>query len=181
MTFSQKQKCADNLHQAARNLGYDPILEVSSKSRTPLGVSLSAFNLKLTEQGRRLSVECAFQGSKVFERGGPYTDLYAATSVEAKRDQRLRASGKLTAFSFFGEVHPLQPVTAFYDWLYHRALEERAANEPGFFAQVSAYAAFSDIEFNPEKSLNCQARALALWVARRRLGRGDPPAGAASF
>ena len=31
--------------------------------------------------------------------------------------------------------------------------------------------AFTDIEFNPNKSLNCQARAAALFVAMKKLGR----------
>ncbi len=32
-----------------------------------LGISLSAFNLTLTNNTKTFSVECAFQGSKVFE------------------------------------------------------------------------------------------------------------------
>ena len=33
-----------------------------------------------------------------------------------------------------------------------------------------AYDAFTDIEFNPDKSLNCQARAAAMFVALNREG-----------
>ena len=33
-----------------------------------------------------------------------------------------------------------------------------------------AYEAFTDIEFNPDKSINCQARAAALYVSLRREG-----------
>ena len=68
---SQRQKSIDSLHQAANSLGYAPILEISGKSKSPLGVSLSAFNLKLrAPHGQVMSVECAYQGSKVFEKGG---------------------------------------------------------------------------------------------------------------
>src|SRR5690349_716503 len=101
MSSVQKQRSIDSLHSAARRIpGINRVLEVSSKSREDLGVALSAFNLKFTTLKYNLvmSVECAFQGSKVFERGGPYTDLYDKTSREAKKDERLRSSGNLTGF-----------------------------------------------------------------------------------
>src|SRR4051794_8349895 len=69
MHFSQKQRSIDSLHASAREVkGIDRVLEVSSKSREKLGIDLSAFNLrfKTTEPYMELSVECAFQGSKVF-------------------------------------------------------------------------------------------------------------------
>ena len=90
MAVSQKQKSIDSLHAAARALpGIGNILEVSSKSRQELGVALSAFNLSFTtvKHQRTYSVECAFQGSKVFERGGPYVDILDMTSREAKKDE----------------------------------------------------------------------------------------------
>ncbi|TOQ17962.1 DarT1-associated NADAR antitoxin family protein, partial [Vibrio parahaemolyticus] len=82
------QKSIQSLHQEAKVYGYNDLLEISSKSEVELGVSLSAFNLKITtkKHQRSFSVESAFQGSKVFERGGPYTDLFLADSLSAKRD-----------------------------------------------------------------------------------------------
>ena len=62
-------------------------------------------------------MECAYQGSKVFERGGPYTDLYSVDVRTAKRDPRLKESGRLTGFLFEGFKFPLEPKTVFYDWL----------------------------------------------------------------
>ena len=62
---------------------------------------------------------------------------------------------------------PLIPRTAFYDWLYINALMENA----DLAEQVMEYDAFTDIEFNPNKSINCQARAAALFVAMKKLGR----------
>lgn len=94
--------------------GISPILEISSKSHDSLGISLSAFNLTLEFEGNQpMSVECAYQGSKVFEKGGPYTDLYYASSREAKTDERLKNSGNIIAFSFFGQEFSSQPTTAF--------------------------------------------------------------------
>lgn len=159
---SQAQKSIASLHAEAAERGLSPILEISSKSTEPLGNELSAFHLMLNCAGnRRMSVECAFQGSKVFEDGGPYTDLYTVTSREARTDARLRSSGNLIAFRLLGEDFPATPVTAFYDWLYLSALRQN----PALSAALFNYRAFSDIAFNPERSVNCQARSAALAVS----------------
>lgn len=164
MAASQKQKSVDSLHEAALRLpGIAKMLEVSSKSREDLGVSLSAFNLSFTtvKHNRTFSVECAYQGSKVFERGGPFVDIFGMTSREAKKDDRLRSSGRLTSFRFFGTDWGLEPQTAFYDWLYINALKK----QPSVTEQILEYSAFSDIEFNPERSINCQAYSVALYIS----------------
>lgn len=162
---SQAQKSIQSLHAAAANQGIAPVLEISSKSPEPLGVSLSAFNLRFeVVLGISMSVESAFQGSKVFENGGPFTDLYERSSRDAKTDTRLRASGNLIAFNLMGELFPLEPTTAFYDWLYIRAL---FANQE-LARQLLNYEGFTDIAFNPERSLNCQARSAGLFVALKR-------------
>jgi hypothetical protein len=162
---SQMQKSIRSLHAAAEKLGIYPMLDISSKSTEELGVKLSAFNLMLTvKDGRILSVECAFQGSKVFERGGPYTDLYNCSSREAKTDERLRNSGAVVAFNFMGKSWPLQPETAFYDWLYLNGLDQH----PDLSDQLLQYKGFSDIAFNPDRSWNCQARSAALYVSLRQ-------------
>ena len=164
----QVRKSIASLHAAARVQGIAPCLEISSKSPDALGVSLSAFNLKLARPGKRpMSVECAFQGSKVFEGGGPFTDLYDRPSRDAKTDDRLHNSGALVGFRFLGEEFPLVPVTAFYDWLYLSALNEN----PDPAEALRRYAGFTDIVFNPVKSLNCQARSAALYVAACQSGR----------
>lgn len=170
LSLSQARKSIASLHRAASQEGFSPLLEISSKSDQPLGVSLSAFNLMLeTREGRRMSVECAFQGSKVFQNGGPYTDLYGVSSKEAKTDERIRSSGELIAFEFVGEAFPTTPATAFYDWLYLQAL----AQNPDPAKALMTYGGFTDIAFNPKKSLNCQARSAALFVALRQSDRLD--------
>jgi hypothetical protein len=70
----------------------------------------------------KLLLEGAFQGSKVFERGGPFTDLYGADVREAKRDPRLKESGRLTGFKFENMCFPREPKTDFYEWRYINAL-----------------------------------------------------------
>lgn len=172
MAASQKQKSVDSLHAAACVLpGINRVLEVSSKSRDELGIALSAFNLSFTtaKYNRTFSVECAFQGSKVFEFGGPFVDIFGLTSREAKKDERLRSSGRLVGFQFFGTNWGLEPQTAFYDWLYINALKKK----PSIAEQLTGYSAFTDIEFNPERSINCQAYSVALYMSLCQRGLLD--------
>lgn len=160
---SQVRKSIRSLHKAAELQDVFPILEISGKSESPLGRSLSAFNLTVeTPGGQTVSVECAFQGSKVFEGVGPYHDLYSASSREAKTDRRLRNSGEVVAFNYFGEEFPTEPQTAFYDWLYMTALTQRKSLR---LEELLSYKGFSDIAFNPKRSISCQASAAALFVA----------------
>jgi hypothetical protein len=164
MAMSQSRKSIASLHQAAqKQIGVSEVLEISSKSPIELGVCLSAFNLMIrtVKQEREFSLECAYQASKVFERGGPFVDLLNVKSIEAKRDPRLNQHGRLIKFRFFGVDWPLVPRTAFYDWLYINALHKH----PELAEQVLTYRAFSDIAFNPERSINCQAYAAALYVS----------------
>ncbi len=163
MSKSQKQKSIRSLHDAAKQTRkVEKVLEISSKSETEIGVRLSAFNLMLkAPNGAQASVEVLFQGSKVFSRGGPYTDMYLKTSREAKQDERLKNSGHLLSFRYGDFDWPLNPQTAFYDWLYLSALKQN----PSLAQQLLEYDGFSDIEFNPDKSINCQAASAALYKA----------------
>lgn len=174
MSVKQAQKSIDSLHHAAdKQLKIDKVLEISSKSKDPLGVKLSAFNLliRTKKYGQEFSVECAYQSAKVFEHGGPYKDIRGMTSREAKSDPRLKDSGRLVAFELFGVRWPLQPTTAFYDWLYINALHLHQE----LAEYVLQHRAFTDIAFNPERSLNCQAYSAALYVSlhERRLLTAD--------
>jgi hypothetical protein len=165
MASSQKKKNVTELHAAAALKGFPNVLEVSTKSEEKLGQRLSAFNLPVTlRSGRKIPLECAFQGGKVFEHGGPFLDLYDADTRDAKRDPRLSESGKLVNFAFEEKLFPLIPKTAFYDWLYISALHPHK----DFLKRLERYDGFTDIEFNPERSINCQARSCATFVALMR-------------
>lgn len=157
----QKKRNIRALHEAASRLGYAPLLEVSTKSDDKVGQHLSAFHLKVQSPVGEVPLECAFQGSKVFERGGPYTDLFEVDPRVAKRDPRLRDSGRLTAFEFNGRSFPLEPKTAFYDWLYIGAIFPHRE----WLSRLGKFVGFTDIEFNPERSINCQARSVALFFS----------------
>ncbi|MGE7673472.1 DarT1-associated NADAR antitoxin family protein [Lysinibacillus sp. NPDC094403] len=160
----------DQIHDSIRSLheNYKPlennanILEVSTKSPIPLGSKLSAFNLTiLLKNNLGITVESAFQGSKVFQLGGPYQDIYFKSSKEAKQDQRIRNSGEILGFKYFKREFEKYPKTFFYDWLYINTLYLYKE----VHKSIENYTAFTDIEFNHKKSINCQAKSLALFVS----------------
>lgn len=159
---SQKRKNIRGLHAAAAEKGICPILEISTKSEKKLGRELSAFNLKVVvNKTHEMTVESAYQGSKVFEKGGPFRELYDKTAKEAKKDSRIRESGNLVNFNLEGDIWGLEPKTAFYDWIYVNALYQ----QKGIKSKIVRYDGFTDIEFNPKRSVNCQARGAALFVS----------------
>ncbi len=167
-SLQHKQRSIASLHASyVAKFPSSRVLEVSSKSERDLGVHLSAFNLMIEHPGRgSYSVECAFQASKVFEHGGPFVDLFDASSRAAKTDRRLRKSGELVAFRYCEHEFPLEPKTYFYDWLYASAL----CHDDKLVEQVMMFDAFTDIEHNPERSINCQARTVAKVVGLARAG-----------
>jgi hypothetical protein len=154
---SQKQKSIASLHNAIikADKSAKP-LEISTKSKETIGIKLSAFNLKLNNY----TLENVFQSAKVFERGGPYLDLLDVLPKEAKRDERLRNSGSLRAFRYQNEDFPLIPKTVFYDFIYITAIKKSFLTDE--INAISNYNYFTDIEFNPAKSLNTQARTVAM-------------------
>ena len=167
-SIQQKQRSIASLHASyVAKFPSSRVLEVSSKSERDIGVRLSAFNLMIEHPGRgSYSVECAFQASKVFLHGGPFVDLLDASSRAAKTDRRLRESGELVAFRYCEHEFPLEPKTYFYDWLYASAL----CRDDKLVEQVMMFDAFTDIEHNPERSINCQARSVAKVVGLARAG-----------
>lgn len=154
---SQKQKSIESLHNAIRkaDVAGKP-LEISTKGKEAIGIKLSAFNLRLNDY----ALENIFQSAKVFENGGPYPDLLDVLPKEAKRDERLHNSGSLRAFRYQNEDFPLIPKTVFYDFIYIAAVKQSLTTEE--IHAISEYNYFTDIEFNPAKSINTQARTAAM-------------------
>ena len=160
----QKQKNIASLHDEARRHGIDRILEISSKSDKKIGQRLSAFGLKLKIGTSKFPLESVYQGCKVFEQGGPFTHLFELTPRTSKRYIKSQDFGNLKGFQLEGRTFPLSPKNAFYDWLYIRSLEEHA----NWIRTNVKYDAFTDIEFNPSKQVNCQARAFAEYLSLLR-------------
>ena len=161
--ISQQRKNVKALHEAivASGVASTP-LEVSRKSDVQIGVSLSAFNLGAWSGDVFCTVESVYQASKVFACGiGPFPDWYGKDPSEVR--QRIKDLGmvKIVAYKVGNTVWGLNPTRGFYDWLYCRALHKN----PALVAQLRPYDCFTDIAFNPVKSLNCQAYAVALYLS----------------
>ncbi len=152
LSAAQKKRSMANMHRVINGKA----LEVSTKSDKEIGVKLSAFNLRLNG----VPLENIFQSSKCFAAGGPYKDLLTVSPKEAKRDERLKNSGLLKSFEFENESWDLEPKTAFYDYIYVRAVKESVPLEE--LKQILEYDYFTDIEFNHAKSLNTQARSIGI-------------------
>lgn len=161
---SQKQKSIYELHKSylEKEGEEKKVLEISSSSPDELGIKLSAFNLMIKDKNNEdmFSVESLFQSCKKFENGGPYKDIRNKNSRDAKKDERNKNSGDLICFVHKGREWPLEPKTIFYDWIYMNALNQNVELKK----EMVKYDAFTDIEFNPKKSINCQARSAALYV-----------------
>lgn len=163
---NHKKKSFESLHHAAKKLGIKNILEVSTKSNSSLGKSLSAFNLMYIDEINKTPVECVYQSSKCFKNAGPFDDIKFLSPKEAKQDHRLKTSGELIGFKFKNENWELYPKTLFYDWIYMKALSK----ETDLHNEIVKYDAFTDIEFNPNKQINCQARSVALFIQFQKRG-----------
>lgn len=167
MAKSQARKSINNLHQAAQvQLELHNPLEISTKSNSDLGVSLSAFNLKLDVDTQFVSIESAYQSSKVFKNGGPYRDILNLNSYDAKKDERLKNSGGLIGFEFEGSEWNVTNSPNFYDYLYIRALTDFEDKK-----LIQEFDCFTDIAFSQTSlkyknnlSFNCQARSVAIYL-----------------
>lgn len=159
----QKKKTLNDLHRVIKKkYGFKNVLELSTKSGNKLSFLLSPYSLQITnDDGQKYSVENAFQASKVFEQGGPYLDLLTEKPRQARKDERLISSGELTGYDYFGMEWGVEPLTTFYDWLYINALKQH----PELHEEVVQYQAFTDISFNPKRSVHCAAYSLAMFVA----------------
>lgn len=165
-SLSQKQKCIESMHKMIKEKETGSILEISSKSPNYIGRLLSAFNLKVKIKNGEYFLENIFQSSKVFEFGGPYKDLLIKTPIEAKKDERIRNSGKLIHFDLDSIIYPIEPKTLFYDWIYCNAIHQNSALKE----EIIKYEIFTDIEFNHNRSINCQARSAAIYVGLFKTG-----------
>jgi hypothetical protein len=72
----------------------------------------------------------------------------------------------------------LSPATVFYDWLYIKAL---FGYREWLAKRLQEFQGYTDIEYNPERSLNCQARSCATFIALHRRGALDQAAGSFEF
>ena len=115
MAFSQKQKNVLSFHKSIQErFPKSHIIEISTKSHDPLGVKLSAFNLKLDGY----PLECVFQSSKVFEGNIQFANLLFEEPKTAKQYIRENVTLSLIGFKYKNEFFETLPRTMFYDYIY---------------------------------------------------------------
>ncbi len=171
-SIQQKQKNVENLHYIISSnfcVPKDRILEVSTKSKLEIGVVLSSFNLKAKLGDNFYPVECVYQSSKVFKNIlGEYQimDALLMSPYQAKARLSMEKHENLCKFRCENKEFPLEPKNMFYDWVYINALKEI----PNLMDELKEFDYFTDIEFNPQKSISCQARTLVLyiWLVRNK-------------
>lgn len=66
----------------------------------------------------------------------------------------------MRAFRYQDEDFPLTPKTVFYDYIYIAAVKNTLTADE--IREILSYNFFTDIEFNPAKSINTQARTASL-------------------
>lgn len=170
LNINQKRKNVIALHSAYKDEAPTKnVLEISSKSLQEDGLPLSAFKLQkfVLSLGKTLPVESIYQGGKIYKNGGPCLDMYDMTAKEAKKDERLHSLGPVTGFYYEGHLYPIEHYDAFYNWIYINALIEN----PDLSATLLNYDAFTDIEYNPQTGMSCQARSAAIYASLMKLGR----------
>lgn len=159
MARSQKQKNVESLHKKIREVGYSNILEISTYSPEPIGVKLSAFNLLFKKTQSPGTVENLYQKSKIFGDGND-SDMIGRQNPKGLQP---------ISFEFDGYKWPLEPLSAFYDWLYVNALHQ----DSNLSKSVLKFQGFTDIAYNPKKALSTQARSAALYITLVRLNKID--------
>lgn len=92
----QREKNIAALHEVAAARGLSLLLEISGKSALKTGRHMSGFHVTVpTKHYGRIKL-VAFQGSKVFEHGGRYADLYRKSDTEIGQAKRDPAFGRLS-------------------------------------------------------------------------------------
>ena len=156
-SVQQKQRSIQSLHDEFKKRHKMDILEVSTKSTDPLGKKMSAFNLYFDEG---ITLESYYQASKIFSKGGPFRELAYLPSREAKKDERLKNSGEIKGFRDILSDKEWTLNEPYYDFIYLVACAYTLTKED--FDRLNEFDAFTDIEFNPKKAKNTQARAAAV-------------------
>ena len=150
-----------------------PALEVSLASSQPEGIHAAAMKLPLHLAGLGLDVPVGivYEASKVFENGGPYTDLLQCSRQKVSKDARLQQSGKCIGYRLEDMDFPAEPHRyAFFNWLYACALRQN----PETAENILKFGAFSDLELgSTKKDRNSPARAAAVYAGLAAAGKLD--------
>lgn len=104
---------------------------------------------------KEFSITNILQACKVFEKGGPYIDLFGTSPKQAKEDERTKTSGEIIHYMLEKKQYPSRPDDLFLIWLYFLALKEH----PLLSAKICQYDGF-ECTWNEDI-----AKALCLYVS----------------
>ncbi|TPR13083.1 DarT1-associated NADAR antitoxin family protein [Apilactobacillus timberlakei] len=182
-SYIQKNKSINSLSSAFRNKKNIDSLEVSSSSSSETGINASAFNLVLDTKQGFYTVEQLFQAGKDFYRNGEQSYILNNNSIDDIYNKRLKNklsknakysvkilnnNDYIIGFKLFNKKFPNYPRDFYYNWIYCCALNQNVNNQIELSKQIVKYDAFTDINFNPQKSINCQAKACAIFTSLYR-------------
>lgn len=172
---SMRKSKVQSLHERFRHIYPEKkVLEVSSASEHELGrmIRSEILEKKIPSLDIKAPVSNVYRGSCVFERGGPYPEMYEMSVQKAKSESCMKNAGSPVHYLYEGKTYPKRPRAAFYYWLYINALIENKE----LAGQVVEYDAFSDIGSSPGKKPFGAARGAAVFTALSRMGLLDKAA-----
>ena len=85
--------------------------------------------------------------------------LTTSTVENIYQSSKVLEDGKITSFKYNDCIFENEPTGMFYDYIYIYAILQNK----DLINELVQYNIFSDIEFNPKKSINTQARAAAIF------------------
>jgi hypothetical protein len=162
MARTQKQKNIQSFHVAAKKNGFTNILEISTYSEQVIGTKLSALNLLYMTLNSSGTVEELYQKSKILSENNK--------NSSAEKNINIKGSKPIGfLFENFNDwfLDPQNPSSCFYDWLYINAIQQD--QNTSLAKEIFKFDAFTDIAYNPKKSLSTQARSAALYVALKKM------------
>lgn len=162
LAISQLRKSIRSLHSEIRKSGIHNVLEVSRKSEDEIGNKLSAFNLLVEINGIKSSVESLYHSSKVFDGDIKFEECIDMTPGDSRKfiHEVIKKDGlTLSGFEFNGLKFILSTKSMCYDYIYILGLVQN--KEVG--NELIKYDCFTDIVFNQNKSVACQARTCAMY------------------
>lgn len=157
LSDQQKQHSIASLHHIIAELDKTSVpLEISTNGTDPLGVKLSAINLKLDGY----AMENVFWSSMIFEKGGPFRELLNVRSKATIPDRRIRESGEIIGFNYDGKDFPVEPRTLFYDYICIKAVKQSLTADE--IKRISEFTHFTNVDFDPYKSNSTHAKSIAI-------------------
>lgn len=163
--LERQRREVDSLHERFKYYRPDfKMLEISSISREPLGVAVSAANLR---DPRGNLTEAVYLGSRVYEQGQLEHLYHASSTVEAMRITKASEHNMFSSYNWYGKAVPTNPLTLMKYWIWCDAVY----NQKDLMNQIVEYDAFTNYFCNTSKDyFGTYPEAAALFVTLYRNG-----------